>query len=838
VGAGDLDTVRHLLELGADPNAGQGETLRAAARRGDLALVRLLFERGADLHAHAEAALRAAAAGGHLAVVQYLHANGADLHADGESALREAVAQGHLAVVHYLHQNGADLHAENGEALRVAAAAGRGNVVSYLHVNGVTHSILSETSRAQIHDMNNEIRAAPAIYHPSRFWEFLNRHNFTFLAWGGEHNFKRTINQSYFNAVPTSLLDPKILNLVRLWLRFRNLQPFISEIDDPDCDPCLWPSWYEGYFIFKGKRHFLLRLYKWYVGALYEYGLKTDRHGVLARLEEPELGNPIRIWRQGRLISQDLINSVRERNAIVEALESCRSAAAGRAPLIAELGAGYGRLGHVLLATTGCRYMIFDLPPALHLSQWYLSRLFPDRRIFSFRRFGSYAEIAAELAEVDIAFFTPNQLELFPDRHFDAFATISSLHEMRREQIDHFLRLMAAKTRDVIYMKQQAHYVNPYDGLHIKRSEYVLPPDWQVAMERGDALNPGFFELVASRSDPTANGPAAPLPESQRPTSGGADDPLPFPLCRDMRLNRPDILIFFHIGKTGGTTLGRILARNFPEDWQFNANRGATRSALGLRRLGDIEVAYRALSDDRRRRIHCVSGHVPIGIHELFDRRDHFDPRYQYITLLRHPVDRVISSFYYVRQQEGIPISKVIKDFEIDEYIESRLGLDPYDYQVRVLSGCSILDAEWTDLEPLTAVAVNAAHLERAKRNIERHFLFVGTTERFEEALMLIRRIYGWKFEDVLFLKENVTRRRPQRSDLPVGTIENIRRHNTYDLALYEWADTRFRRLVRSLGVRFQAETHVFKCLNRRFQRRGLTRGLRAVLAVADVKFC
>jgi hypothetical protein len=98
-----------------------------------------------------------------------------------------------------------------------------------------------------------------------------------------------------------------------------------------------------------------------------------------------------------------------------------------------------------------------------------------------------------------MAFFTANQLELFPDCFFDAFATISSLHEMRREQVDHFLRLMGTKTRSVIYVKQQRRYVNPHDGLLIERQDYTFPTGWKIARERCDILNPGFFEVVARR---------------------------------------------------------------------------------------------------------------------------------------------------------------------------------------------------------------------------------------------------------------------------------------------------------------------------------------------------
>jgi putative sugar O-methyltransferase len=433
--------------------------------------------------------------------LRYLHENGLDIPV-GFEGLLDAAAGGHLDVLIYLHQNGADIGVGDGEALVRAAAHGHAHVIEYLHSNGVRHSLLRPESRRQIAEMEQEITGAAEIYQPSRFWTVLNQSNSTMLEFGGEENFKRTINQNYFNFVPTSLLDPKILNLIRLWTRHPSLRPLIYGIKDPDQDPDFWVSWYDRYFIFQGNRARGRWLYKVYVGSLHEYGLASDRTGTLARLAEPEVGRPIQVLRQGRLVSQDLVNSVREWSAIAEGLELSGPTLPERPRVIGELGAGYGRLGYVLLSTTPHRYMVFDIPPALHVSQWYLSQLFPNRRLFRFRHFRSYEQIADELEQCDLAFFTANQLEFFPDGMFDAFATISSLHEMHRTQIDHFLELMAAKTRHVIFLKQHTSYVNPHDGLRIDRSEYRLPASWRVVRERADPLNPGFFERLALNSRP------------------------------------------------------------------------------------------------------------------------------------------------------------------------------------------------------------------------------------------------------------------------------------------------------------------------------------------------
>jgi hypothetical protein len=126
---------------------------------------------------------------------------------------------------------------------------------------------------------------------------------------------------------------------------------------------------------------------------------------------------------RGRGISQDIANSLVEFYAIAEGMEHDRPTGNG----VLELGAGYGRLAWVYLsAFPDLRYFIVDIPPALAICQDYLTRLFPDRPAFRFRRFDSYSDVADEMRTAQIGFLTPNQLELVPDWGAGAFINVSS----------------------------------------------------------------------------------------------------------------------------------------------------------------------------------------------------------------------------------------------------------------------------------------------------------------------------------------------------------------------------------------------------------------------------
>jgi putative sugar O-methyltransferase len=493
---GHLEVVRYLHENGVSLSARDDEPLCRAAEHGHVEVVRYLHQKGVSLNVRDDEALCRACDGGQLDVVRYFHENGIALTVRDNEPLCRAAAAGRLELVRYLHELGGDISARNHEPLRRAAAGRHAAVVQYLHDSGAATSSLSAGARHAIEQMRDELRAAPVVDHPSAFWTDMGRVNERLLDWAGEGNFKRTLNQNYFNFIPVGPDDPCMLRMRRLVKRLGRIKLGRYAMDDPDRDPASWISWYPNYYIFKEPNRDAKReLYREYLALMYEYALERDRSGLLATLEEPELGNPIHVRRNGRLISQDIVNSVRERNSILSAVELDKHTRFD----IAELGAGYGRLGYVMLKTTACRYFVFDIPPALYLSQWYLTTLFPQRRAFSFCRFEQFDEIESELSRADLAFFTPNQLAKFPPRYFDVFATISSIHEMRRDQISHYMALIGRTTRRALYLKQQKDYVNPVDNLVIGKNDYPLPVGWSKCHERFDLINPGFFERIYQR---------------------------------------------------------------------------------------------------------------------------------------------------------------------------------------------------------------------------------------------------------------------------------------------------------------------------------------------------
>jgi putative sugar O-methyltransferase len=341
------------------------------------------------------------------------------------------------------------------------------------------------------HDMQsmvNEVRNASDLYRPSRFWDLLGGENEQMLSQHGMENLKRTVGQNYFNWLVLHPRNAQLRNVCRDWRAHPTLAPFLNSMEPLD-------FLHSAVGLEMGITRIGWReefLYKLFVGMLWELACREDRSGLSQHLEEPLIGNPIRIRRKGKLISQDLANSIREYSTLLEAQPDLQSVP----KRVAELGAGYGRLAYVMLQDPGTQYLVFDIPPALAVSQWYLSQVFEREPIFRFRHIESFASIEGELSRSRIAFFTANQLELFPSGYFDVFASISTLPEMTARQVTNYLKIIADTTRRLVYIKQWKSWTNPADAFAFDQRDIRLGGGFAKVIERDDRVQDAFYESV------------------------------------------------------------------------------------------------------------------------------------------------------------------------------------------------------------------------------------------------------------------------------------------------------------------------------------------------------
>ena len=253
--------------------------------------------------------------------------------------------------------------------------------------------------------------------------------------------------------------------------------------------------------------------------------------------------------------------------------------------------------------------------------------------------------------------------------------------------------------------------------------------------------------------------------------------------------------LFLHIPKTAGVSLNEHIAQAFTalpiHPYNVYGHRGNFRQTTF-----DPTVAYA-----------YYPGHYLLEHFKGLIQRN-----YTTITMLRDPVERFISLFYFL---QAYPV--IYKDFpwidlqgmSLQAYIENERLVDATDNtdpQAFHLIG----NIDWEEEAPPDGLSTRiwpgdlTTSLERGRQTLD-EIEVVGLTERFTESLQLLYYVYGWQPpREIVHL--NVTKR-PSDLHIDVALRERISAYSPLDTALYSYASTlfegRYRAMLLDLHARY-----------------------------------
>jgi hypothetical protein len=266
-------------------------------------------------------------------------------------------------------------------------------------------------------------------------------------------------------------------------------------------------------------------------------------------------------------------------------------------------------------------------------------------------------------------------------------------------------------------------------------------------------------------------------------------------LVREARSEVPpqtSLVAFVHIPKTAGGTVIEMFAQVYSRSKAtlHDAGNYFTGPEKAARKLQRREGGW---TEWERRGGRLTAGHVPYA---LF--RQHLPHGTRYMTVLREPVDRVVSHYYqHFQWRRGesdspAPRSGPGGPASMEEAFERG---DPRacNLATRLLCG-----------HPSPTGTLPGSALSDAKANL-RDFAFVGLQERFEESMLLLQRMLD--LEPTPYVNRHVTVGRPLVEDLSGTERQLIREHNQLDSELYEFAVRLFDEAVASAGGDFAAES-------------------------------
>jgi len=258
-----------------------------------------------------------------------------------------------------------------------------------------------------------------------------------------------------------------------------------------------------------------------------------------------------------------------------------------------------------------------------------------------------------------------------------------------------------------------------------------------------------------------------------------------------------ETIIFLHLPKTAGSTLGAIVKRQYPPEAVYLRYAGPG--------IGPFQEIL-ALPEPQRARLRLLMGHLPFGIHETLPRPA------RYVTILREPVERVVSHYYFVRRRPDHHLHETVtsRRMTLRDFVESGIARELENGQTTWMGWSPELIARDDRSSPELLV--------RATRNLEDRFVVAGLTERFDETLLVMRERLGWT-RSIWYRQENVTRNRPALAEIDEDTRALIVERNGLDIELYRYVRDRFEREISDLGPAFGRELRSFRIRNAGYAR-------------------
>ena len=230
-----------------------------------------------------------------------------------------------------------------------------------------------------------------------------------------------------------------------------------------------------------------------------------------------------------------------------------------------------------------------------------------------------------------------------------------------------------------------------------------------------------------------------------------------------MPRKRGPTVLFMHIPKTAGTAFREAIAANFPQ---------SEIAYLYPTPPGFLVNDLRALPLEQRKSFRIVMGHYQFGMHEALPE----DSEFEYITVVREPLARILSQYAYLLQKEP---ERITEDngtvLNLLEIFKKRLTVDFDNAMIRFFAG--------VDEREFPPGSLTQAIYDRALHHLQTAFAFVGHQEASEQSYDWMQQHYGWRARSTLPLVNLGKVRMPSETH-PVLTAA-IRHYNRWDYLLY-----------------------------------------------------
>ena len=220
-------------------------------------------------------------------------------------------------------------------------------------------------------------------------------------------------------------------------------------------------------------------------------------------------------------------------------------------------------------------------------------------------------------------------------------------------------------------------------------------------------------------------------------------------------------LYFLHLPKTAGTSLDILFKVQYSKKDMHPWDNVKFRDLQNKYESGELTPST----------FKVLKGHYKYGIHTQFSK----DEKFQYLTILRDPVNRVKS---HIMQYLRMPNSFIYKEYQKHKDLY-RLISENKNYGFSNLQTCWIAGETYVPQEKFENI------YELAIENIDKTFIYIGIVELFDESLFQIYKRGNWKFKP--YYNSLNKSSADEKNDIKFDdkTIKLIEDINLYDIQLY-----------------------------------------------------
>ncbi|MGM0650352.1 MAG: sulfotransferase family 2 domain-containing protein [Bacteroidota bacterium] len=258
------------------------------------------------------------------------------------------------------------------------------------------------------------------------------------------------------------------------------------------------------------------------------------------------------------------------------------------------------------------------------------------------------------------------------------------------------------------------------------------------------------------------------------------------------------MIYFIHIPKTAGSTFDEILSKQYGKQHILDLNN----VEIDMEFKNDTHKPKIESQLSKKEEVIAATGHFRYGLHNMIDQ--HQPARY--VAFFRNPKDQFLSQYYYCLNLEAYPDIK--KSFEATGNLQGFLDSDLMYYSVNMQT-YFLTDTPGRK----EFMEKQEAMLEEAVNHVESSFLFCGLAERFDESLVVLKELLGWK-KLPLYRKKKVNKYRDQHASNIDKLDKSIRDINAYDFALYEKVYSKFM-ASKSKVKHLKLKVFVFRLINK-----------------------